>query len=68
MLFTWCMSLRISPTTPGPSLATKRHPRDSPTFVRVTEMGVSADANKPKSVVRKLRNKVIDRYFDIRPN
>ena len=32
MLFTWCMSLRIYPTTPGPSLATKRHPRDSRTF------------------------------------
>ena len=30
--------------------------------------GVSADANKPKSVVRKPRNEVIDRCSDIRPN
>ena len=30
--------------------------------------GVSADANKPQSVVRKPKNEVIDRCSDIRPN
>jgi hypothetical protein len=29
--------------------------------------GMSADINRPKSVVRKLRNEVIDRCSDVRP-
>ena len=62
------MRLRISPTTLRPSPTTKKLPRDSRTFVRVTEKGVSADINQPKTVVRKLRIKVIDRCSDVRPD
>ena len=48
--------------------AHKESPSGFAYFCPRNRKGVSADVNKPKSVVRKLRNEVIDRCSDIRPN
>ena len=47
--------------------AHKEAPSGFAYFCPRNRKGVSADANKPKSVVRKPRNEVIDRYSDVRP-
>ena len=46
----------------------KKAPPGLAYFFPHNRKGVSADINQPKTVVRKLRNEVIDRCSDVRPD
>ena len=48
--------------------AHKEAPSGFAYFCPRNRKGVSADINRPKSVVRKLRNEVVDRCSDVRPD